>query len=251
MKLLDDKVCVITGGAGSIGVETAKLFLEHGARVMLADIDASTLERVARGLPASRVAIKVVNVCLGSEMDALFIEATDRWGGIDVIVSNAGTAGVIAAVAEYPEDAFDEVYRVHVNGAFFACKYGIPRMKDGGSLIITSSVAAFRGDPGAVAYVTAKHAQVGLMRTVAKEAASRQIRVNTLHPGPVDNSFQQHIEKNLTTLLQEDATEFFNHRIPLGRHASLREIAQAMLFLASDQSSFITGSTLRVDGGMS
>jgi NAD(P)-dependent dehydrogenase (short-subunit alcohol dehydrogenase family) len=121
-------------------------------------------------------------------------------GKIDVIVSNAGNAGSISPLAEFPEDVFDEVLRVHVRGAFVACKYGIPQMNDGGSVIITSSVVGLRGDPGPYAYITAKHAQVGLMRSVAKEAAARRIRVNTIHPGPTRNTFHNQIEQKLSTV---------------------------------------------------
>jgi NAD(P)-dependent dehydrogenase (short-subunit alcohol dehydrogenase family) len=137
-----------------------------------------------------------------------------------------------------------------VKGAFLACKHGLPAMNDGGSLIITSSVAGVRGNPGPYGYITAKHAQVGLMRAVAKEAARRRIRVNSLHPGPVDNAFQATVERDLSKVLGRDATEFFNQMIPLGRHARPEEIAKAALYLASDMSSFTTGSILMADGGM-
>jgi NAD(P)-dependent dehydrogenase (short-subunit alcohol dehydrogenase family) len=138
-----------------------------------------------------------------------------------------------------------------VKGAFLACKYGIPAMNDGGSIVITSSVAGVRADPGPYGYITAKHAQVGLMRAVAKEVAPRRIRVNTIHPGPVSNAFQRDVERELTSVLQRDATEFFDERIPLGRHATPEEVANSVLYLASNLSSFTTGSTLMVDGGMS
>jgi NAD(P)-dependent dehydrogenase (short-subunit alcohol dehydrogenase family) len=138
-----------------------------------------------------------------------------------------------------------------VRGAFLACKYTIPAMNDGGSVIITSSVAAFRGDPGVYAYVSAKLAQVGLMRCVAKEVAPRRIRVNTIHPGPVGNGFQAAIERELGIVINRDAEVLFDELIPLGRHATPREIARSVLYLASDQSSFTTGITLMVDGGMS
>ena len=146
---------------------------------------------------------------------------------------------------------FDDVFAVHVKGAFLMCKYGLPRMNDGGSIIITSSVAGLRGDSGVYAYIPAKHAQVGFMRCLAKEAASRQIRVNTIHPGPTRNSFQAGIENQLSAVLGRDAGQFFDDLIPLGRHAEPVEIARAVLFLASDASRYITGSTLVVDGGMS
>jgi NAD(P)-dependent dehydrogenase (short-subunit alcohol dehydrogenase family) len=180
-----------------------------------------------------------------------FMTATvERWGKIDVLFSNAGNAGAIESIVSYPEDVFDEVYRVHVKGAFLACKYGIPQMNDGGSIVITSSVVGLMGSAGPYAYVTAKHAQVGLMRAVAKEVASRRIRVNTIHPGPTQNGFQAEIERKLSGIMGRDATAFLDELIPLQRHAQPEEIARSVLFLASDQSSFVTGTTLAVDGGM-
>ena len=124
-------------------------------------------------------------------------------------------------------------------------------MTAGGSIVITSSVAATRGDPGVYAYITAKHAQTGLMRCLAKELAPRGIRVNTVNPGPVDNGFQLAVEKGLGAAIGADGTDFFNSIIPLGRHASPEEIARSVLYLASEQSSFVTGTMLMVDGGMS
>jgi NAD(P)-dependent dehydrogenase (short-subunit alcohol dehydrogenase family) len=173
-----------------------------------------------------------------------------RFGPIDVLFSNAGNQGPITPVTEYPEDAFDAQIAVHVRGAFLACKYGLPRMNDGGSVIVTSSVVGAMGAPGAVAYVTAKHAQVGLMRTVAKEAAARRIRVNTLHPGPIDNAFQARIEEGIGKMAGIDATKMLNDAIPLHRHAAPEEIARSALYLASDLSSFVTGSVLMADGGL-
>ncbi|MGZ5836647.1 MAG: SDR family NAD(P)-dependent oxidoreductase, partial [Xanthobacteraceae bacterium] len=182
-----------------------------------------------------------------------YIDATmKKFGKIDVLFSNAGNSGVVTPVPDYPEDVFDSVIAVHVRGAFLACKYGLPAMNDGGSIIITSSIVGLRGDGGgAVAYVTAKHAQVGLMRSVAKGAARRDIRVNTLHPGPIDNQFHLDIEEGIGKLVGRDATQMLNEAIPLKRHARPDEVARSALYLASDQSSFTTGSTLAVDGGMS
>ena len=168
-----------------------------------------------------------------------------------MLFSNAGNQGPVMPVTEYPEDAFDALIAVHVRGAFLACKYGLPRMNDGGSIIVTSSVVGAMGAPGSVAYVTAKHAQVGLMRTVAKEAAGRGIRVNTLHPGPIDNAFQTRIEQNIGKMAGGiDATKMLNDAIPLHRHAQPEEIARSALYLASDLSSFVTGSVLMADGGL-
>ncbi len=177
--------------------------------------------------------------------------AVKQFGKIDVLFSNAGNFGTVAPISEYPEDVFDSVLAVHVKGAFLAAKHTVPHMNDGGSIIITSSIVGVKGDPGVCAYITAKHAQVGLMRVLAKEAAARNIRVNTIHPGPVDNEFQLHVEKNLSGVLGRDATAFFNEIIPLHRHVRAEEVARSVLYLASDASSFTTGSLLMVDGGLS
>ena len=170
---------------------------------------------------------------------------------IDVLFSNAGNFGTVKPITEYPDEIFDAVYAVHVKGAFLMCKHAVAHMNDGGSIVITSSVAGTRGDPGVYAYITAKHAQVGLMRCLAKELAPRRIRVNTIHPGPIQNDFQHRVESDLTQIIGRDATEFFDSQIPLGRHATPEEVARSVIYLASDQSSFTTGAMLMVDGGMS
>lgn len=251
MGQLQDRVCVITGGAGSIGLATARLFLDEGASVMLVDLKDDDLERAAHGLDRQRLGTVAADVTRTDDVKAYVARTVERWGAIDVLFSNAGNLGVVRPLAWYPEEVFDSVMAVHVRGAFLACKYGIPAMNDGGSVIITSSVAGVRGDAGVYGYVTAKHAQVGLMRSVAKEVAGRRIRVNTLHPGPVDNAFMATVESELSPVLGRDAAGFFNDLIPLRRHALPAEVARSALYLASDQSSFTTGSTLMVDGGMS
>jgi NAD(P)-dependent dehydrogenase (short-subunit alcohol dehydrogenase family) len=255
MRQLDGKTCIITGGAGSIGLASARLFLQEGARVLLVDLQREALERAMAALtedrvPPERIAIHAADVSVARDAQAYVGEAVRRWGMIDVLFSNAGNAGAIDSITSYPEDDFDQVYQVHVKGAFLACKHGLPHMNDGGSIVITSSVVGLMGTPGPYAYVTAKHAQVGLMRSVAREVAARRIRVNTIHPGPTDNSFQGAIEQRLSVLLGRDATAFLDQQIPLHRHARAEEIARAVLFLASEQSSFVTGATLAVDGGL-
>jgi NAD(P)-dependent dehydrogenase (short-subunit alcohol dehydrogenase family) len=248
---LDKNVCIITGGAGSIGLAIARVFVREGGRVMLVDSSDERLAAAAAILPSDAVATLKADVRSAADAARYVAATVDRFGPIDVLVSNAGTVGPIAPIAAYPDDAFDEVLAVHVKGAFLACKFGIPAMNDGGRIVIVSSVAGLRADPGPYGYVTAKHAQVGLMRAVAKEVAARRIRVNTIHPGPVDNAFQADVERELSNVLQRNATDFFDERIPLGRHATPEEVADSVLYLASSLSSFTTGSTLVVDGGMS
>lgn len=250
MGLLDGRVCVITGGAGSLGVASARLFLDEGAKVMLVDLDGAALARSVADLASPNVDAVAADVSQATGARDYIERTVARFGPIDVLFSNAGNQGPVVPVTEYPEDAFDALLAVHVRGAFLACKYGLPRMNDGGSVIITSSVVGAMGAPGSVAYVTAKHAQVGLMRTVAREAARRRIRVNTLHPGPIDNAFQLRIEQGISRLAGVDATRMLDEMIPLARHARPEEIARSALYLASDLSSFVTATTLMVDGGM-
>jgi NAD(P)-dependent dehydrogenase (short-subunit alcohol dehydrogenase family) len=152
---------------------------------------------------------------------------------------------------DYPADVFTRTLHVHVLGAFHVLKHAIPHVPDGGSIIITSSVVGLIGFGDLSAYVAAKHGQVGLMRSAAKELAGRRIRVNTLHPGPTSTTFQDDIEMRATGLDRETAAMTFDGIIPLGRHSTSEEIAQAALYLASDASAMVTSSTFAIDGGMS
>jgi NAD(P)-dependent dehydrogenase (short-subunit alcohol dehydrogenase family) len=249
---MDDRVCVVTGGAGSVGYASAAILLQEGARVLLVGRTADKLAGAVETLPARPGHLDSVVADVSSAQDTVryLQRAVDSWGLIDVLFSHAGIAGVIAAVTEFPEETFDQVMATNVRGSFLACKYGLPRMRDGGSIVITSSIMGVRADPGTCAYATSKHALIGLARVVAKEAAPRGIRVNVLAPGPIDNEFQSTIEERLTEIVGEDGAEFLNRVIPLGRHAQATEIARMLLFLASDQSSFSTGGVFMADGGM-
>lgn len=250
---LNGKTCLITGGAGSIGVASARLFLEQGANVVLVDQDAEALGRAASTLGAPGETLKTVVADVSSEDDVkrYVSAAVTEFGKIDVLFSNAGNFGTVAPITEYPTDTFDSVMAVHVRGAFLAAKHAVPHMPKGGSIVITSSVAGLRGDPGVYGYITAKHALTGLMRVLAKDLATRGIRVNTINPGPVSNDFQQRVEDDLGQIIGRNGTEFFDEIIPMGRHASPEEVARSVLYLASAQSSFTTGTVLSVDGGMS
>jgi NAD(P)-dependent dehydrogenase (short-subunit alcohol dehydrogenase family) len=249
--LLEGKVALITGGAGSLGLATAKIFLKEGARVVLTDRNADALAAAEAQLDDVRVATVAGDSTVEEDVADAVDEVMERFGQLDVVVANAGTPASASPVTEFDVEEFDRTLAVHVRGVFLVCKHALRVLSDGGSIVIVSSVAGLRADPGVSAYVAAKHAQVGLMRSIAKEVAPRGIRVNTIHPGPVANEFQAGIEERLTEVLGTDATQFFNDRIPLGRHARPEEIAQSIIYLASKLSSFTTASTLVVDGGMS
>jgi NAD(P)-dependent dehydrogenase (short-subunit alcohol dehydrogenase family) len=248
---LGGRVAFITGGEGSIGMATARRLVADDAKVVLVGIEEDGLRSGVAELGADAAAYVVADVADAAQVAAAVRATVERHGGIDIVFSNAGISGVIAPVAEYPDDVFDRVLAVHVRGSFLVCKHTFPVVRAGGSVIITSSVVGLTSAPGIAAYATAKHALVGLMRTLAHEAAPRGIRVNTIHPGPVDNEFQHAIEMAATGAPRDEAAKAFEARIPLARHADPGEVARVVRFLAGDDSSFITGSTVAVDGGMS
>jgi NAD(P)-dependent dehydrogenase (short-subunit alcohol dehydrogenase family) len=250
MARLQGKVAVISGGGGSIGAATARLFAEEGALVVVADLDEAGLTAVVDELGPERAALAVTDVTDSDQVRAAVQVAVERFGGLDVAFANAGVFGVNAPIVDYPEDVFDRVMAVNVKGSFLVAKHALAVMRDGGSLIFNSSVVGLLSDAGIAGYATSKHAIVGLMRTAAREVADRAIRVNSLHPGPVDNRFQHRIEVIATGAPEERAAELFEERIPLARHAAPEEIARSVLFLASDDSSFVTATTLSVDGGL-
>ena len=252
MRKLEDRICIVTGGAGSLGLASAALFLEEGARVVLVDNDENGLAGAAEALSSHSGKLLTVkaDVANTEETRAYVEETVTAWGRIDVLFSNAGLSGVTKPITEFPEDVFDRVMAVNVRGSFLACKYSLPHMASGGSVILTSSIMGVTAGPEICSYTTSKHALIGLMRTVAKEAAPRNIRVNILAPGPISNSFQTEIEERLTRRIGQDGTAMINRAIPLGRHAKPEEIARTALFLACDDSSFSTGSIFMADGGL-
>lgn len=253
MKRLENKVALITGGAGSIGMTTAELFRQHGAKVMLVDLSEEALQDAVNrlGIGAGQdLAYTVADVTQAADVENYVKETIKRFGKIDIFFNNAGIEGVVRPIEEYPEEVFDKVIAVNVKGVWLGCKYVLPQMKDGGSIVITSSVAGLGGTPGVSAYVTSKHATIGLMRTVALEAAPRKIRVNTVHPSPVDNRMMRSLEGGFAPGHAEQAQHQFAEAIPLKRYAQPAEIAELVLFLSSDESKFITGSTYVIDGGM-
>ena len=197
----------------------------------------------------ARHLVVAADISKTSEVQAFVKQAAESWGKIDVVFANAGISGTNASVADFPEDIFDDVLDVNVRGAFLTLKYAIPHIRDGGSIVVTSSIMGVRTRPGTVGYITSKHALIGMVRCVARELAGRNIRANIIAPGPLENEFQQTIEDRVSAAMGVNATEMLNNMIPLGRHGTAEEISRAVLFLASDQSSFTTGAVLMADGG--
>jgi NAD(P)-dependent dehydrogenase (short-subunit alcohol dehydrogenase family) len=251
MARLEDKVALITGGESGIGLATARLFVVEGARVHLVGIDEGKLEAAVGELGAERASSIVADVTDEDAVARAVAAGVARHGRYDVLFSNAGISGAVAPIVDYPSDIFARTLAVHILGAFHVIKHGAPHVPDGGSIVITSSVTGLIGPPAFSAYVAAKHGQVGLMRTAAKELAARRIRVNTLHPGPTATPFQDDIEMRATGESQEEASRIFDGMIPLGRHTTPEEVAHAVLYLAADESAMVTSHTLSIDGGMS
>lgn len=250
MKRLENKVAVITGGSGEIGKTTAKLFLDEGAKVVLVDINDDALKKVSESFNTPNLSYISADVTKAADVQSYVKHAVDTFGKIDIFYNNAGVEGVVKPIADYPEDAFDKLFAVNVKGVWLGLKYVLPAMADGGSVINTSSVAGIIGMENLSAYVASKHAVVGLSRTAAHEVAKRGIRVNTIHPAPVDNRMMRSIEEGFSPGQAEIMKKAFEDGIPLGRYAVNQDIANGVLFLASDESKFITGSKLVIDGGM-
>ena len=246
---MDGKCCIVTGGAGSLGLASAKLLAGEGAKVMLVDRSADDLARAAEALGSDDVLTAAADVTDAADTRAYIAQAMEAWGRLDVLFSNAGLSGTNAPITDYPEDIFDSVIDVNIKGSFLALKYAIPHMTSGASIIVTSSIMGVQARPNSVGYITSKHALVGMVRCAAREVAAQNIRVNILAPGPITNDFQNTIEDRMSKMMGIDATAMLNQMIPMGRHADVEEVARSVLFLASDQSSFSTGSVFMADGG--
>lgn len=251
MKRLENKVAIITGGSGSIGKTTAKLFLEEGAKVFLTDMNEASLKETVSELGSANVKYSAADITKSQDVQRYISDAVKAFGKIDILFNNAGIEGVVKPITEYPEEIFDKVMAVNVKGYWLSIKHVLPHMNDGGSIINNSSVAGINGSPDVSAYITSKHAVVGIMRAVAVEAAPRKIRVNSIHPSPVDNRMMRSLEEGFSPGHAAEVKKEFEKIIPLGRYAEPFEIAQLVLFLASDESKFITGTTQVVDGGLS
>lgn len=249
MGRLRGKTALITGGESGIGLATARRFVEEGARVFLVGLDEGRLKEAVSELGVA-AGYAVADVTDEDAVIAASDAAVGAFGTLDVLFSNAGISGAVTGIEDYPSETFARTLAVHVTGAFHVIKHGLPRMHDGGSIVITSSVVGLIGFGGLCGYIAAKHAQVGLMRAIATEVAPRRIRVNSLHPGPTSTAFQDEIEMAATGLSQEAAAAAFDELLPLRRHARPGEIADAVVYLASNESAFVTRTTLAVDGGL-
>jgi NAD(P)-dependent dehydrogenase (short-subunit alcohol dehydrogenase family) len=244
---LAGKIAVITGGSSGIGLATAKRFVEEGAHVVIAGREEKELKKAAAliGRNVTTVAGDVSNL---EDLDRLYAVVKEKHGHIDILFANAG-AGTIAPLEKATEAHFDQTFDVNVKGTFFTVQKALPLFKDGGSIILTSSVTNVLGSPGFSAYAASKAAVRNFARAWTMELKDRKIRVNSMSPGPTETGA---LEKTtgLTPAQAKQAAAQYATQIPMGRSGKPEEIADAVTFLASDESSFITGVDLAVDGGM-
>ncbi len=247
MGRLAGKVVVITGAGGGIGREAAVLFSEEGASVCVADVSADAGEETAAG--CRDAFFQQVDVIDPASVEAMLSETAERYGGIDVLYNNAGIMPPEdASILETEPEAWDRVLDVNAKGVYLCCRHGIPYLleRGGGSVInVASFVALVGAATSQIAYTASKGAVLSLTRELAVEFARRGVRVNALCPGPVETPL-------LLRLFEDDPAAFERRRVhlPMGRLAKAREIALGALFLASDESSYVTGATFLVDGGL-
>ena len=238
---LDGKVAIITGAGSGIGAATARRFHEEGAKVVLADISGNQ-EAIAKELGKDALSVNT-DVSDSASVRAMVSAAVDTFGRLDVLFNNAGIDGELHPVGEMPVEAWDQVQAINLRGVFLGIRYAIPEMlkTGGGSIINTASMAATVAFPNMASYCAAKGGVVMLTKTAAAEYASQGIRVNAISPGTIQTAITDHLPPDMINAIIE--------RNPVGRIADPSEVASLALFLASDESRFITGADYLIDGG--
>ena len=198
MKKLKNKNAIITGGAGGIGKETAKVLANEGANVMLVDLSKDKLEKTINEIGNPNIKYVVANVSSEKDIKNYVNTTTKLFGKVDIFFNNAGIEGEVQPITEYSLKTFQKVLDVNIKGVWLGLKYVIPAMNEQGSIIITSSVAGLQGTANVSPYVASKHATIGIMRCAALECAQRNIRVNTINPSPVDNRMMRSLEEGFS-----------------------------------------------------
>ncbi|SER02302.1 SDR family oxidoreductase [Microlunatus flavus] len=245
MGQLENKTALITGGASGIGLATARRFVAEGAHVFITGRRQAELDQAAQSLGPNATAVRGDVSDLG-DLDRVFDAVRERGRGLDVLFANAG-GGAYATLEDLTPEEFDQTFTINVRGTVFTVQKALPLLTEGASVIVTGSTTASKGVPAFGVYAATKAALGSFTRTWAGELSGRGIRVNAIVPGPTDTpglrglaAGPEHVAQLLGQMAQG---------VPLGRVAATDEIASAVLFLASDQSSFVTGSELFADGG--
>ncbi|HCO67902.1 MAG TPA: short-chain dehydrogenase [Dysgonomonas sp.] len=247
MKLLENKVAIVTGGGSGFGKAMSLLYVEEGAKVVVSDIDESkamdTVNEI-RSKGGDAVFVKA-DVGRPEDNENLVKEAVETYGRLDIAFNNAGIGGASALIGDYPINAWDKIIQINLSSVFYGMHYQIPQMlKNGGGVIVNmSSILGQVGFAGAAGYVAAKHGVVGLTKNVALEYGQKGIRANAVGPGFVET----HLTHNLTD--DKEQYDFLVSKHPMGRLGYVDEVVDLVLWLSSDRASFCNGGYYPVDGG--
>ncbi|MCB1744817.1 MAG: glucose 1-dehydrogenase [Gammaproteobacteria bacterium] len=250
MSDLDGRVAVVTGGASGIGEATVRLFAEHGARVIIADMQRERGEQLAASLGEAARFVRT-EVSQEADVKAAIDAAVGAWGRLDCIFNNAGFGGVLGPLEDVPVEEFDMTMNVLVRGVFLGIKHAIPVMKaqGSGSIINTGSIAGVTAGRGPLVYSVAKAAVIHMTKTVAMELAPHSVRVNCICPGYIATPLSANTVGKPDTLIEERVAGYKN-RQPIPRVGRPSDIAELALWLASERSGFVTGQAMVVDGGV-
>ncbi|TWH16070.1 NAD(P)-dependent dehydrogenase (short-subunit alcohol dehydrogenase family) [Rhodococcus rhodochrous J45] len=246
---------ILTGAGGGIGAATAIQLARDGFALALVDRDQQQLDRaeesVLEQVPNARVRTYVGDVTDGDSVESYARKAREELGPIGLLVNNAGIEGRVCAIHEYSEEEFDKVWAVNARGAWLNIKHAVPLLRENGGVIVNiASVAAIRSSVLLAPYVASKHAVLGLTRAAASDLAPHGIRVNAICPGPVDTRMIESLGEQRIEATGSDGTAGLLSRVLLGRLADPSEIASVVGFLASPAASFMTGSAIVADGGL-
>ena len=247
MDRLKGKVAVITGGSSGIGAASAKLFHQEGAKIVIFGRTEDEMQKMQKELGKDVLAV-AGDVSKLEDLDRLFRSAHEKFGKIDIVFANAGMNNPLKTVVDMPEEGFDQTFSVNSKGAYFTVQKAIPYLNSPASVILTASVGNAKGWPGNTVYAASKAAIRCFARGMSAELLDRQVRVNALSPGPTETAVFS--PQDVDTKKLEQMKKTVIDSIPVKRIADPNEIAQAALFLASDESSFMLGSELVVDGGL-
>lgn len=247
MGKLEGKVAVITGGNSGIGLATAKEFKEQGARVVITGRDQQTLDEAKREIGGDVLAVRSDTSSL-TDIDKLFAAVEEKFGHIDVLFVNAGV-GKFAPVEAVTEESFDSIMDTNFKGAYFTIQKALPFLNDNASIVLNASINAHIGMPNSSVYAASKAALITLARTLSAELVGRGIRVNALSPGPIATPIYNRL--GLPPEALEETEKSIREQVPMKRFGRPEEIAKTALFLASSDSSFLLGTEIIADGGMS
>jgi NAD(P)-dependent dehydrogenase (short-subunit alcohol dehydrogenase family) len=248
-KRLDGKIAVITGGNSGIGLATAQRFVQEGAYVFITGRRQSELDAAVRQIGKNVIGVQgdVSNL---SDLDRLYAKVKQQKGRIDILFANAGPEPVIEPLGTITENHFDKIFNVNVKGLLFTVQKALPLFQDGGSIILNAAASASKGLEGFSVYSATKAAIRSFARTWTVDLKQRKIRVNTISPGPIDTPGPRRAVAAETDEQYEQLLTSIVNAVPLGRMGNPDEVAKAVSFLASDDSSYITGIELFVDGGV-